>query len=177
MDIISDPDNLQIKNSNTLICPCCNMPLHQEIRKKNYLIDRECGYCSYSNERFFMSSSSGREKHYPNGCSCKYVEKDYLYMSCENCKSSKCIKCKNSLNCCNKNCCSVICLKCDEKIEFINFWKTKTPQEILYLYGIVKLKILANNKKIKEYSKYKKHELINILLPLVNEYDFPIKSE
>lgn len=122
-----------------------------------------------------MSVFSGREKHYPNGCSCKYIDKDYLYVSCYNCKSPKCIKCKNSLNCSNKNCCSVICLNCDKKIEFINKWKTTTPQEKLYLYGIVKLQILAKNKKIKEYSIYKKHELINILSPLVNENDFPIK--
>ena len=61
-------------------------------------------------------------------------------------------------------------------MKFINIWKTTTPQEKLNLYGIAKLKILAKNKKIKGYSDYKKNELINILLPLVNENDFPIKS-
>ena len=91
------------------------MSLYQEILKKKYLIDTECGYCSYSNERFFMSSFSGRKELYPNCCSCKYIEKDYLYINCKNCKSPKCIKCKNPLNCCNKNCGQVICLKCIDK--------------------------------------------------------------
>lgn len=65
--------------------------------------------------------------------------------------------------------------KYKEKIEFNNKWKTTTPQEKLNMYGIIKLKILAKNKNLKGYSKYKKGELINRLKPLVNERDFPIK--
>ena len=43
------------------------------------------------------------------------------------------------------------------------------------MYGIQKLKILAKNKEIKSFQNIKKMELINILGPLVNEKDFPIK--
>jgi hypothetical protein len=99
-----------------------------------------------------------------------------MFISCEICEKSKCVKCKNMLNCCNKNCAnSTQCYECCKKDEFNNKWKNATPQQKLDLYGIEKLKILAKNKKIKGYSKYKKHELINILLLLVNENDFPIK--
>ena len=98
-----------------------------------------------------------------------------MYISCKNCKSLKCINCETALTCCNQKCGSVICQSCVKKTQFNNVWKTTTSQEKLNLYGTEKLKILAKNKKIKGYSKYKKHELINILLPLVNENDFPIK--
>jgi hypothetical protein len=166
-----EPYNLQIKDINIDICPCCNSILQKEIRKGNYLINGECGYCRYS-EKSFVTYSSSWQQHYPDGCTCKYGEKDYLYIICENCKSLKIPKC---LNCCNKNCDSVMCSKYIEKTKFNNIWKTTTPQEKLHLYGSKKLKILAKNKKIKEYSKYKKNELINILSSLVNENDFPIK--
>jgi hypothetical protein len=99
-------------------------------------------------------------------------------MTCEKCKSSKCIDCKTPLFCRNKNCSiPTWCFDCSKKHEFNNKWKNTTPQEKLDLYGSKKLQILAKNKKIKGYSKYKKHELIVILSPLVNENDFPIKSE
>jgi len=42
------------------------------------------------------------------------------------------------------------------------------------MYGIKKLKILAKNIKIIGFSKYKKNELINILMPIVISEDFPI---
>jgi hypothetical protein len=175
MEIRFEPYNLQINDTNSVMCPCCNSILQKEIRKGNYLINGECRYCRYS-ERSFVTYSSSWQKNYPDGCTCEYSEKNYLYIICENCKSPKCLKCKNQLNCCNKNCGSVICSKCVEKMEFNNIWKITTPQEKLHLYGYEKLKILAKNKKIKGYSKYKKDELINVLSSLVNENDFPIKS-
>lgn len=175
MEIRSEPYNLQIKDKDIMTCPCCNLLLQKEIRKGKYLIDDECGYCTYS-DRPFASNSSSLYQHYPSGCSCTYGEQDYLYISCENCKSPICMKCKTTMCCSNIKCGSIECDQCIKKTEFNNKWKTTMPQEKLNLYGIEKLKILAKNKKIKGYSTYKKHELINILSSLVNENDFPIKS-
>lgn len=169
-----DPYNLQIKDTNSSTCPCCNSILQKEIRKGKYLINGECGYCRYS-EKSFATYSSSWQQHYPNGCTCEYNEKDFLYITCKNCKSPKCFKCKKQLSCCNQNCSSVLCSKCLEQIKFYNIWKTTKPQEKLHLYGYEKLKILAINKKIFK-KKYNKDELISILSSLVNENDFPIKN-
>jgi hypothetical protein len=46
MEIRAEPYNLQIKDNNVEICPCCDTILQRNIRKGNYLID-ECGYCRY----------------------------------------------------------------------------------------------------------------------------------
>lgn len=53
-------------------------------------------------------------------------------------------------------------------------WNTLSPQEKLKLCNVAKLKILARNKNLKGYSKYKKHELLNLLTPMVTNNDFPI---
>jgi hypothetical protein len=174
MDFRFEPHNLQIIDINTMVCPCCTNILQREIRTGKILIGEECGYCSYSN-RAFASCSTSWQQHFPNGCTCTYGETEYLHISCENCKSPTCVTCKNLLTCCNKICGSVICEKCVEKTNFNKAWKTTTPQEKLHLYGTEKLKILAKNKKIKGFSKYKKNDLINILSPLVHADDFPIK--
>jgi len=174
MDIRVEPYNLKINDIIDDICPCCGVILQQNIRKGKYLI-RECGYCRYLDRPFGFCGNTA-QSHY-GGCSCEYEEKDYLYITCEKCKSLKCIDCKTSLSCCNKNCrIPTRCFHCCKKHEFNNKWKNTTPQEKLQLYGIEKLKILAKYKKINRFSKYKKQELINILSPLVNENDFPIKS-
>ena len=168
MEIRREPYNLQINDNSDILCPCCNNILIKEIKKGNYLIDYECGYCRYL-DRPFGGCGNTATAHYGE-CSCKYGEKDYIYVICENCKSPKCIKCKQLISCCNKNCGLVICVKCDdEKTKFNNNWKTTLPKEKLHLYGIKKLVVLAKNKKIKGYSKNKKHELIN-------ENDFPITN-
>jgi hypothetical protein len=167
MEIRTEPDNLQINDNTITLCPCCNFVVIKEIKKGKYLT-RECSDCIKGTRPFSYSSGD---------CSCKYGEKDYIYITCETCKSPKCINCKKILFCCNNNCGSVICNICIKKTEFNNKWKTTTPQEKLNLYGIEKLKVLAKNKKLKGYSKYKKNELINILSSLVNETDFPIKPE
>ena len=91
-----------------------------------------------------------------------------VYVICNNCHN-KHIQSKHHTKT------SDMCEKCKEKIKFNNKWKTATPQEKLYMYGIIKLKKLAKTKNLKGYSKYKKDELINKLKPLVNERDFPIK--
>ena len=170
MEIRSDPDNLQIKDDD-ILCPCCNTILQQNIKKGKYLIS-ECYYCRYLERPFGGCGYTAKTQ-----CSCEYGEKDYLYMICEKCKSSTCIECKTKLYCRNKNCAiATRCFDCGKKYEFHNKWKNTSPLEKLHLHGSEKLKILAKNKKIKGYSKYKKHELINILSPLVNENDFPIKS-
>ena len=173
MEIRTIPSNLHIEDS-TLSCPCCNGILEKEIKNVRYL-SRECGYCRYSN-RAFATYSSSWQQHFPNGCTCEdeRCEKEFIYITCVKCESPKCIKCNHKGDCCNKNCNSFLCLDCDKKNNFNNAWKTSSPQEKLNLYGIEKLKILAKNKNI-GISKYKKQELINILSPLVNEKDFPIK--
>ena len=141
MEIRYEPFNLQINDITLVKCPCCDIILQQDIRKGNYLIS-ECGYCRYL-DRPFGGCGNTAESHY-GGCSCKYGEKDYLYMTCEKCKSSKCIECNTRLNCCNKNCAiPTRCFNCRKKYEFNNKWNNTTSQEKLYLYGIEKLKILA----------------------------------
>ena len=173
LEIRCEPYTLQIKDSTIVNCPCCDSTLQQHIRKGNYLI-HECGYCVYL-DRPFGGCGTTAESHY-GGCSCTYGEKMCLYISCEKCTSSTCIQCKKSLSCRNTNCTlPTRCMDCSNKYDFNNKWKNTTPQEKLHLYGSEKLKLLARNKNIKGYSKYKKHELIHILSPLVKESDFPIK--
>ena len=170
MEIRTIPYNLH--KIDSINCNCCNFILQKIISKGQYLIV-ECGYCRYS-DRAFATYSSSWQQHYPNGCTCTYGEKDFLYISCENCNSPTCIKCKNVSKCCNTNCSSLICSTCIEKNKFSNNWKSSTPKEKLNFYGIEKLKILAKYKNIKGYSKHKKNELIKILSDLVNNDDFPI---
>ena len=76
MEIRSEPYNLRINNIDISECPCCNNGLKKEIKKGNYLINGECGYCRYS-ERSFVSYSSSWQQHYPDGCICKNGEKNY----------------------------------------------------------------------------------------------------
>jgi len=173
MEILKEPYNLQIDDNDISICGCCKNNLIKEVKKGNCLIGNECGYCRYL-DRPFGGCGNTATAHY-GGCSCIYGKKDYMYISCETCKSPKCSKCKNSVYCYNNNCSSVICHRCNKKTEFNNKWKVSTPQQKLELYGTTKLKKLAKNKKIKGYSKCKKRELINMLLSLVNDNDFPIK--
>jgi hypothetical protein len=176
MEIISEPYNLNLTNEQDR-CQCCDLILEKEIKKGNYLIGNECGYCRYL-DRPFGGCGNTALSHY-GGCTCEYTceygEKDYIYISCKNCKEPKCLKCKTKLNCCNNNCNKIICNSCENKIKFNNVWKTKTPQEKLKLYGSEKLKILAKKKNIKGYSKYNKDELFTVLAELVDENDFPIK--
>ena len=136
------------------------------------MVGEECNYCSYLDRPFGYCGNTTRT-HY-GGCSCIYEEKEFLLISCETCKYSKCINCKNNIECCNENC-SIRPRKCYKCYEFIDKWKNTTPKEKLNLYGIEKLKILAKQKEIKGYSKYRKHDLICILSPLVSENDFPIR--
>jgi hypothetical protein len=172
MDIRFEPYDLQINDITVDTCPCCNMILQRNIRKGRYLIGGECRSCRWNDKMFSGWSSYNRY----GDCSCQYREKDFLYITCENCKSAKCIDCQKPIRCYNKNCSiPTRCCDCRKKYEFIITWKTTTPQEKLNLYGIKKLQILAKNKKIKGFSKYKKQEIIDILSPLVNENDFPIK--
>jgi hypothetical protein len=174
MDNRFEPYDLQIKDITVDTCPCCNMILQRNIRKGRYLIGGECSYCRYL-DRPFGGCGNTATAHY-GGCSCQYGEKDFLYITCENCKSAKCIDCQTPIRCYNKNCAiPTRCCDCRKKYEFIITWKNATPQEKLNLYGIKKLQILAKNKKIKGFSKYKKQEIIDILSTLVNENDFPIK--
>ena len=89
--------------------------------------------------------------------------------------SPNCVKCGDKCHCIGEGCNEIICRNCIEKEQFNNKWNKSSPPEKLTVYGIKKLKILAKNKKIKGFSKYKKKELIDLLTPLVNEKDFPIK--
>ena len=164
-------------DSNNNACPCCNNILHKKIKRGKYLIGGECSNCRYYDnylDRPFGGCGNTASSHYGD-CSCEYGEKDYLYISCKKCLSPSCVKCGNKCFCEGKGCNEIICRKCIEKEKFNSEWNKLTPPEKLKLYGIQKLKILAKNKKIKGFSKYKKTELIDILIPLVNKKDFPIK--
>jgi hypothetical protein len=172
MEIRTEPYTLKF-DSNINVCPCCNSILQKEIKSGKYLIGSECGYCRYL-DRPFGGCGNTASSHY-GGCSCEYGEKDYLYISCKKCLFPKCIKCGDKCYCKGDDCNNIICRKCIKTTEFNNKWNTSTPQEKLNTYAIKKLQILAKNKKIKGFSKYKKNELINILIPLVSNEDFPIK--
>lgn len=175
MDFKITPSNLQINNIDLNMCPCCNNKLLKEIKKSNYKI-KDCNYCRYL-DRPFGGCGNTASNHY-GGCSCEYGESDFLYITCKKCESLKCIDCKKLISCNNNNCSknNKRCLECSNKYEFNKKWKTSTAQEKLILYGIEKLKILSKNKNIKGYTKLKKQELIDVLLPLVNNNDFPIKT-
>ena len=171
MEIRREPYSLKV-DSNSNDCLCCNNKLDKEIKRGKYLID-ECGYCRYS-DRPFGGCGNTASSHY-GGCSCEYGEKDYLYMTCKNCLSPNCVNCGAKCHCMGEGCNEIICRNCLEKEKFNNNWKKSTPANKLNMYGIKKLKILAKNKEIKSFQNIKKMELINILGPLVNEKDFPIK--
>jgi hypothetical protein len=99
-----------------------------------------------------------------------------IKMSCERCISPKCTDC-NKLISCNETNCSVgrRCYDCNKKHNFKTLWKLGSLEQKLKSHGIIKLKILAKNKNIKNYSKFTKHQLLNILSPLLCINDFPIK--
>jgi hypothetical protein len=172
MEIMSEPFNIKV-NSEDTICPCCNSLLQKEIRDGEYLIGDECRYCRYL-DRPFGGCGNTALSHY-GGCECVYGNKDYLYISCQKCLYPTCVKCEDKCKCIGNGCNNIVCKKCIEKTTFNNKWNTSTLQEKLYMYGIKKLQLLAKNKKIKGFSKYKKSELICILIPVINEKDFPIK--
>lgn len=174
METRTEPCNLKISTDCTM-CLCCNNILLKEIKIGKYLIGGECYNCNYGTRPFATSKSP---------CSCEYGEKEFLYYICKLCNDKKCIICDKSSysHYCSGDCKIYKCYDCKEKEkikhlkeEFNNKWKSSTPQEKLQLYGITKLKILANKKDLKGFSKYKKEELINILSPLVIESDFPVK--
>jgi hypothetical protein len=78
MNIRTKPYDLNILNKNIIHCPCCNDILIKKIKMGSYLVD-ECGYCRYSDRPFTMRSSS-LQSHYPDGCQCRYEEKQFIYI-------------------------------------------------------------------------------------------------
>jgi hypothetical protein len=102
MDFRVEPYNLQIKDANALTCPCCINILQRETRKRRILIGEQCSYCSYIDrysDRPFASCSTSWQERFPDDCTCMYSETEYLHISCENCKSPRCVTCKNQLTC------------------------------------------------------------------------------
>jgi hypothetical protein len=164
MEIRCEPYELLINDKNIINCIICNNLL---IKEGSYLIN-DCGYCRYSDRPFVIGSSS-LYNHYPEGCTCEYGKKEFLYIICNICKFPKCNKCGIKIN----NCISK-CNNC-EKNKFNEKWNISNPIEKLNMYGIIKLKKLAKMKNLKGYSKYNKNELIEKLKLLVNDNDFPIK--
>ena len=178
MNITIEPHILKV-DSNSNVCPCCNNILHKEIKLKCVKIGNECSNCrAYDNylDRPFGGCGNTAISHYGD-CSCEYSEEEYLYITCKKCLSPTCIKCGTKCFCEGNGCNEIVCRKCIENDKFNSNWKKSTPEQKLEFYGIKKLKILAKNKKIKGFSKYKKNELIDILIPLVTENDFPIKPQ
>lgn len=176
----TEPFALRLENENVTHCPVCDTVL-DKIYKLGSSLVKECGYCRYS-DRPFCQGSVSLHSHYPEGCKCQYEDKNFLYISCPNCSNPKCVICDIYLG---KDFFifkiekEPICQKCSDTKKddiFTLKWAKSSPQEKLKTYGVVKLKILAKNKGIKGYSKYKKIELIKVLEPLVVNSDFPIKE-
>lgn len=94
MEIRCEPYNLNI-TSDINNCPKCTSGLNKVIRDGNYLIS-ECGYCRYS-DRPFASCGSSLQNHFPEGCTCNYGIKQYIYYICENCKNPKCQQCNSNI--------------------------------------------------------------------------------
>lgn len=139
-----------------MLCEHCSEPKHlTEITK--CINTYECKRC--------RSSWSC----YSTICECDYEYVKTTVYECDACNNRKCIGC--GMQCINK-----YCIKCLSKQAFNKSWKTLSPKDKLKLYGVIKLKVLAKNKKVKGYSKYKKQQLIDILSPLVVKSDFPIKK-
>lgn len=80
---------------------------------------------------------------------------------------------------CNKpltayDCYSTICMICSFKNHTkrkIIIWKNLSLEDKLYIYNINKLRKIAKKKNLKGYSKDKKEELIEKILPLITEKD------
>jgi hypothetical protein len=171
MEIRCEPYELLINDKNIINCIICNNLLIKEIKEGSYLIN-DCGYCRYSDRPFVIGSSS-LYNHYPEGCTCEYGKKEFLYIICNICKFPKCNKCGIKINNCISKCNN--CEKILEKNKFNEKWNISNPIEKLNMYGIIKLKKIAKMKNLKGYSKYNKNELIEKLKLLVNDNDFPIK--
>ncbi len=168
--IKTEPHNLCIKNRDISICPCCQTELEHVIKSGKYC--NECGYCRYGDRPFGMCGNS-REGIYPEGCTCEYGEKDFLFIICATCSNSKCRICKKSVRCEGEDCNNIICSDCHFKMR----WQKATPCEKLEFHGVDKLKLLAKNKGIRCYSKLSKSDLVQLLKPIVIAMDFPIKKK
>ena len=114
--------------------------------------------------------------HSQGTCYCEYIDKEILFITCNNCNNPKCQNCNipistNAIN--NKYCKS--CIEINKKEEFKNKWIISSVEEKLSFYGIEKLKKLAKIKEIKGFSKLSKRELYDKLKNIVSDTDFPIK--
>lgn len=92
---------------------------------------------------------------------------------CKTCLTPKCPKC-NSLCYDVTEPSELTCLTCISNNKFKKQWN-KGLVEKLKLYGIFKLKLLAKKKKIKHSSSIDKIKLVELLSPIVEESDFPIR--
>jgi hypothetical protein len=167
MEVISEPATI-IVDKDTILCPCCNLKLLKKTETRRVNISGECSHCSFD-KPFGWSNPYDR-------CSCEYADQEYLLVTCEKCLSPSCVKCGKSCDCEGKGCNKILCTKCIKDREFSINWKKSSPAEKLNFYGIGKLKLLAEMKKIKDFEKYNKQEIIDILSPLVSEKDFPIRK-
>ena len=187
--IISDPETLKITNKDIEYCPICNNLLIKTIEKR-CVYERKCDECSYNDRPFGYNRSN------KGPCTCIREYQNCLIVMCNDCLLPRCSSCNKKLNSnrisqsyvcndCLPKCilCNTpfigkhICVECQERQEKILFnqkWKKSTPQEKLQFYGLEKLKILAKNKGIKNISRYNNCYLLNTLIPIVNDSDFPI---
>ena len=125
LDIRCEPTHILVKNGTLELCPCCSSTLQKEVKKGYYRI--ECGYCKYQDRAFVTYSSSCRGS--AGGCTCEEEEKDFLYISCDQCLTPKCIGCKEPVSneadyegnrcryteCNNKRCDQMLCVSCKQK--------------------------------------------------------------
>lgn len=174
---------------NNTLCYYCNSILLKQVKKSKYL-KKECGYCRYSDRPFAMGSST-LENNY-SGCNCEYGEKDFNFIICNNCLNINCKICNIKIYTEYLRKPSLYCYECKEtykkkelekkKQEQFNIkWKNFTEKRInkfnkyqkeLDILTLKMLKEFAKNKNIKNYNKYKKQHLIDILIPLINDEDF-----
>ena len=167
MEYQVEPYFLKIKDVNENYCPICNQLFEKKTKIVPRLNGSECYDCNYGMRPFCHSKGT---------CFCEYIDKEVLFITCNNCNNPKCLKCNVEISIYQIN--SKYCKSCTEiqkKEEFKNKWISSSAEEKLIFYGIEKLEKLAKLKEIKGFSKLSKKELCDKLKNIVSDSDFPIK--
>ena len=105
------------------------------------------------------------------------VKDQFEINRCTTCANPSCKVCLRPLQGEDRKKLDRVCTGCFEyrtKQEFNQAWASKTVAEKLACHGLPKLKSLAKKKAIKVFSTMSKKELINSLLPVTTNSDFPI---
>lgn len=165
----SQPRFLEIKDARLDECPRCCTKLEEKIKQGREEI-YECGRCRYMDRPFGWCSTD------LGSCECEYEDIDIIVKTCPECSVVKCSICSSVIGVVTdmrdfSGEEAIVCSKC----EFRQKWKKATVKEKLAMHGVMKLKILAEKKQIKEFTKLKKNELIESLVDQTTDNDFPIR--